>query len=248
MEKLNQTLPETAGQESQGLESKYQSLHRKHRRFVFGSIIFLSVALALLSMHLFYQLVIIPNENKLSNERIFSNEFYSSRIFVLGEATQGELDALERALVRIAINADGVLEYFYNAGGMVYFSQIPLRNLPHNQHLPLYPFHPPVLTRMLGQFISTPSVQIHIYNVSGDNMRYTVFREFGLFVDWHFGNISNSEDFQAIHAEERYLAFAFQEDVKEYFADAFMWYIANPITLRAITPLTYAFMDNLFGN
>jgi len=232
------------GSELQILESKFKTLCRRHRKFISGSILFLSVVIVLLSMHLFYQLVIIPPENEQNNDRVFRNEYYNSQIFVIGEATQKDVDQLVLSLGRITRNADGVWEEFVNTGGMVYLSEIPLRDLPHNQHLQYYS-----ISGVMGQFVSTPSVQIHLFNhPSTDTLSYELAREFGRFVDWYYGEISNSGAFRAIHEEEKYQFIVYHENADDYFADAFMWYVENFTVLEAFSPLTYAFFVDLFGD
>ncbi len=207
---------------------------------------FLQIPLAVLFIILLLKLVIefsilaTPITNHIG--QIYTDTTYNNLIEVKGKASSFVINYTELKITNVP---SGIVESFLLAGGKVFITDTDLDSLLSVKT------EGKTESKTAG-FFKHGKAGIGIW-LSTDLMKTydgTAEHEFGHFVDWKYGWLSEQLPFAMIAEHEKT---AFKENInsseyyqsdKEYFAECFSMFCTNPTLLKTHCPMTYEIIKN----
>lgn len=167
----------------------------------------------------------------------YENQYYNQYIYAEGNASSCILEETQKAIDNIP---QSLRYFFYENGGMV--------SVTNEEHESTYTYENEVIKFRVAGFFSHKGEEEYSITIINNlsNIEYgTVEHEFGHYLDFLFGKISNGKMFTNIFSEE-YQSFRkniessnYYDNTSEYFAECFSYYLKEPRKLEKYCPQTY---------
>lgn len=170
---------------------------------------------------------------------IYEDQQYNEHIFVEGKASEFVLKEIDKGINGVP---KLITNLFYDMGGTVYVTDKSLTNMCFDEN-------DKNKFDVAGFFRhSQDSLCIYLPTILLSTYYGTIEHEFGHFIDYSFGWISETILYTTIFQEEKERfkkleSNEYYQTPKEYFAECYYYYLISPNKLKQYCPRTYNFFE-----
>jgi hypothetical protein len=174
----------------------------------------------------------------------YENESYSNYTTVKGKVSKIVIEYAENRISNIPSH---IVEAFIKDGGKIYITDNDLNNILESNNSKI------VQSRHTLGFFSSKgdNISIWLHGSIYDSSCGTTEHEFGHYLDWKCGWISEHDSLFKLAFEKERESFKhieddeYFQDPQEYFAESFKCYCINPKELEKNCPITYNIIENI---